>query len=132
MFILMSLASCKHLKWISCTKWILNCRTYIRQFTTEQLFSWILIPLENSIMIHGSKGYAESPNRKTGIGSVLFRMVVLSLFEASYWLKNSKNTRIINASWSFYHYILKAIFVVAHGWNVKGKRSFDIIWAMFI
>ena len=61
-----------------------------RLFIAEELSSWILPLPENSIMINGSKRYRESPNGKTGIESIPFHMVVLSLWKAFYWLKNSK------------------------------------------
>ena len=51
------------------TKWILDCDTCIRPFITEELWSSIFSTPENFIMINGNKGYAESRNRKTWIGS---------------------------------------------------------------
>ena len=62
-------------------------------------------------MINGSKGHAELPNRKTGIGSVHFHMVVLSLFKT-----------------------FNLIFLEAYNLNVllKITLSVDIIKLMFI
>ena len=75
-------------------------------------------------MINGSKEYAESPNRKTGIGSVSFLLTE----------EFKKKTGIMHASWPLYHYILKAIFLLARSLNVQGKitLSVDIIRVMFI
>ena len=45
-----------------------------------------------------------------------------------------KKTGIMHASWPLYHYILKAIFLLARSLNVQGKitLSVDIIRVMFI
>ena len=92
-----------------------------RPFMAEKPFSWIFPRPENSAMINGSKGYEDSQNKKTGIESVSFHAVVLSFFKVFYWLKNSKNMGIMNASWPFYDYASKGIFLVTHSLNFQGK-----------
>ena len=101
------------------TKWNLNCNLCTRPFMAEELWSWIFPPPENSVMINGNKGYAESPNRKTWIGSNgdsdrgVFSFQSILLIE-----EFKKTTGIVHASWPFYRYVLKAIFLVAHSLNV--------------
>ena len=101
------------------TEWILNCDRCITSFIAEELCSWILPPPGNSVMINGNKGYAESPNRKTWIGSNgdsdrgVFSFQSILLIE-----EFKKTTGIVHASWPFYRYVLKAIFLVAHSLNV--------------
>ena len=79
MFIFIFIAHCKHLKqaFNVPNEFLIVIRA--RPFIAEERFPWILLPPENSVIINGSKGYVESPNRKTGIGSVSFRTVVLSI-----------------------------------------------------
>ena len=86
-------------------------------------------------MMNRNKVYTESPNRKTwigpdgdsGCGIVLFQSILLN--------EEFKKVRgIMHASWPFYHYVLKAILLVAYGLNVQEKKFFSvfIIRVMFI
>ena len=101
------------------TKWNINCDTCTKPFMAEELWSWIFPPPENSSIINANKGYAESPNRKTWIGSNgdsdrgIFSFQRILLTE-----EFKKSTGIVHASWPFYRYVLKAIFLVAHSLNV--------------
>ena len=125
-FILISIARRKHLKRsfnVPNAFFIVICAP---DHLLLKPFSWVFPRPENSAMINGSKGYEDSPNKKTGIESVSFHAVVLSLFKAFYWLKNSKNMEIMQASWPFYDCVSKGIFLVAHSLNVHGKMTLSV------
>ena len=82
-------------------------------------FLWILIPLENCVL-NGSKGTPELPNRKTGIGSLTLQISIVP-FRSILLRRIKKNMRIMNAYWTLYYNVLKAIFLVPHSLNVHGK-----------
>ena len=69
-------------------KLILNCDTRTRPLIAEELYSQIVPPPQNFVIINGSKGYGETLNRKTWMGSMTFHIVALSLLKAFYWLMN--------------------------------------------
>ena len=78
-------------------------------------------------MINGNKGYTESPNRKTWIGSEGDSDCGIVTFQNILLTEEFKTiTGIMHASWPFYHYVLKAIFLVAHSLNVQGKISLSV------